>query len=94
MARNSVVSTKLRPSPSLSARIEALALELRPALIPYITCDPGTRDQLLEQYSLPLMRLDALLHTLTRSRMEREHLIIAQRLFLDIEQQLEGDTTQ
>ncbi len=72
--------------------ISALAEQLYSALAPYIRGTPSDRDRLLEEHGHSLTRLNRLLHPLTRSRLEREHLVVAQQIFLEIAEPLEGTT--
>lgn len=68
-----------------SREIKDLANRLEAALEPYILCIPAVRDALLEEHGREMIQLHRFLHVLTRSRMEREHLIVAESMFLEEE---------
>jgi hypothetical protein len=93
MAENNQSTKNLTATMSVNTEIGKLTVLLQQVLIPYITLEPDDRDRLIETYGSVLLKLDSLLHTLTRSRVEREQLIIAQQMFLEIEKHLEAMTS-
>lgn len=68
--------------------VGALTRHLRAGLLPYIKCRPEGRDDLMATHGRELMELIALLYPLTRSPMEREHLIRMQAFYLEVQGQL------
>jgi hypothetical protein len=70
MASRTVVT--VTSVPAQEASIEYLSTELHEVLSTYVNCTPANRDRLMAQHGQTLIRLDQLLHVLTRSDIERE----------------------
>lgn len=64
--------------------IGELAQRLRTELVPYISCPPAGREQLMREYARPLLDLLVILHPLCQSPEERETLIRFQQILEDV----------
>ena len=65
--------------------VDTLAAQLWAILREYVDCRPEVRERFLEAHVGALMRLDDLLHPMTRSAIEREELLRVQLWYLDAE---------
>lgn len=83
-AKGSIDAALTRSDPE---GIRTLALLLHERLVPYVLGNFEARTALMDACGGSLIEVDALLHALTRSPMEREQRIVGQQIFLEIQQE-------